>query len=105
MISIIKIGEKDVKFKTSVLAYKDFASKKDISFDEGLKLFGKNLSIEDTISLFHSSISTIKGQEDITLDNVWEWVDEDIGLMNKMLTAMVESTPKNVLSPMGSGQK
>lgn len=104
MISFVKIKDKELKFKTSVLAIRHFAGKKGITFDKALNDFGKDMSVEDLIGLFHSSLCTIEGQEEIKEDEVWKWIDDDVTLMNAMITAMVESNPKNLTAP-GNGAK
>jgi hypothetical protein len=98
MISFIKVNDKDIKFKTSVLAIRHYAGKKKITFDEALNEIGK-CGVEDVVKLFHSSVCTIEGQEAITEDDVWKWIDEDVTLMNDFLKAMMESTPKNLTAP------
>lgn len=105
MITYIEIKEKKIEFQTSVLAIRDFAFKRKITFEEAIKRFSNKMDFEDYISMFHSSIHTIKGQENITEDDVWQWINDDMNLMTAMMNALIESMPKNVFSPTQSGQK
>ena len=98
MISYIEINERKLKFKTSILAIRDFARKKEVKFEEAFEIITK-AGFEDIVSLWHSSICTIAEQEDITEDNLWQWIDDDEKVSGKLMDAMTETMPKNLFRP------
>jgi hypothetical protein len=99
MISYIQIGEKQIGFKTSILAIQHYACGKGIKFEEAINGFLKKMDFEEYFKIFHSSICTIEGQEEIKESDIWKWVDDDITLMQKLINAMMETLPKNLASP------
>ena len=104
MISYIDIEGRKIAFKTSVLAIRDFAYKKNMKFEQAFELIAKS-EFEDIVSLWHSSIHTITGQEDVTEDQLWQWIDSEPEYMNKFMDAMVETMAKNLFSPVKNGQR
>jgi hypothetical protein len=105
MISFIDIKDRKIEFKTSIKAIHHYSSTKGIKFEDALKNLGK-AGVEDTISLFHSSICTREGQGDVKESDIWDWIDEDEMLMKKFMDAMIETMPKNLFRPTTeSGQK
>jgi hypothetical protein len=98
VISYIQIKDRKLGFKTSVLAIRDFAHKKNVKFEDAFEII-TNAGFEDIVSLWHSSISTVPGQDDITEDNIWQWVDEDENISNKLMEAVGETMPKNLFRP------
>lgn len=93
----IKAGNKERPIKFGTYAIRELAHKQGKTFDEMLASIDK-LDTEQTISLFYCGFvygyRWEKEEVDFTEDDLWMWLDEDEGLMKRLMDIFIESYTK-----------